>query len=756
MKKTFVTKVISLLLCLCMVLPALTACSDREENVKETFMVSVLGEGAQLPYDALTTYAIEDDSVVRVTEEGYVSGLKKGETVVSLIKGDETEKYKIVVEDNREEEDKRFENFQDIDTLAALIGSGVNLLVCGNPTSSDCLRKFPIFDKQKLAASGNLERSNTGSVTTVSVSGSTMEDYVEDYSTKIKVGGSMKYGKLFSASIDTDFSSTSSIKNTTQTNYQKFYVTVERLTLGLSSSQKEMASMLSSEFIEDLYGLGKKVLTPEEVINKYGSHVLISASYGGRMDFTYFLSSTDSKVSKDTMSSVAAKVSTSISKFSADASGSYSKEAKQAAEKNNISIYEASSVIGGALLDMSSVESMKKNYQDWLSSLENENNCSMIGLVGPDSLYEIWGFLPDGARKNEFITYFARESNSSYNNLLKKYNRSSSQTVQITYGDYPQSEASVTVAKELKNGNGTVIGSLFTEGDILLYNDARYLAYTPSKSVNSYEAGKTYYFKFEPITWDFYANDTNGQSLYTTTAIIDCQQWYTPYESTYPPFSSLTNDEKLELMRQQIAEPLYEYYHRVYENNGYGDSAECGHFYVFLGRHYFSDIDFYAEDYYEENYLNPTKYVNKEYWETCTLRDFLNGPFVEYAFSDVELEGIGKVHTYCKDKGYIGKNTNLVMDYVSIAPNRNVKSGGNYYGPEIKATDFAYARGLTGATPFWASRSDFISFGNYCEGGWSKTAPGSYTYNANESDTWQFAGVGTDAFFGIRPTIAIK
>ena len=34
MKKTFVTKVISLLLCLCMVLPALTACSDREENVK--------------------------------------------------------------------------------------------------------------------------------------------------------------------------------------------------------------------------------------------------------------------------------------------------------------------------------------------------------------------------------------------------------------------------------------------------------------------------------------------------------------------------------------------------------------------------------------------------------------------------------------------------------------------------------------------------------------------------------------------------
>jgi len=757
MKNKLGTRLLGLLLCVCMLIPMLTACGNQDKTqYKDTLTVYMLGEGAHLPYDAYTTYSVKDDSIVMVSEEGFVSALNVGETVVTVNGRNTSDNYKIVVEDLRDEDEKRFGNFTNIDDSTAYIGAGINLLTSGNPSSTDCILTHPILDADKVAASGKLKLSNENTVHTMTISGDSMSSFTDDYTTKIKVGGSAKYGKLFSASIDTDFSSTASIKNTTQTNYLKFYSSVEKMTLNLCASTKELKAMLSEEFVEDLFGLGSQVLTPEEVIGKYGSHLILSAVYGGRMDFTYFLSSTESSTTASDMKNVSAKVSLAISNFSADANGSYSSDAKKTASSKNISIYESSNVVGGKTLDMSSTDAMRANYQTWLSSLSDDANYSMIGLVNENSLLEIWSFLPDGARKNEFISYFARTANDSYNNLLSKYSRTSTQTVSINYGEYPQSEASLTVAKALDAGEGTAIGTFITNNDVILYNNTRYLRYVPTVSVNSYQVGKAYYFKFEPISWQYYATDTNGQKLYTTTSIIDCQKWYdTSKDAQSGPYSQLSLEQKLNLCKELIAESMFEFLEMNYYTDAYGDSDDCGNLLEYIKRHYYGAIEEELQWYYNDLLLG-SHVIQKEHWETSTLRDFLNDAFVSFAFTDSELDGLGKVHTYATENNLIGPQTRLVMDYVSIAPNMNAGGAGDYYGTTIKATDFAYARGLTDSTPFWASRSNYVDYKVYCNAGWYPKAPGSYTYDATKSNTWQFASVGTDADFGIRATIAIK
>ena len=164
-----------------------------------------------------------------------------------------------------------------MDDSTAYIGAGINLLTSGNPSSSDCILTSSILDKDKVASSGKLKYSDENDIKTTKISGDSMSTFIEDYTTQIKVSGSAKYGKLFSASIDTDFSSTSSLKNTTKTEYFKFYSYVKKMTLNLCASSLELSSMLSSDFVEDLYGKGYTVLTPEQVIEKYGSHVILSA-----------------------------------------------------------------------------------------------------------------------------------------------------------------------------------------------------------------------------------------------------------------------------------------------------------------------------------------------------------------------------------------------------------------------------------------------------------------------------------------------
>lgn len=760
MKTKLLTKIFGVILCVCVILPTFTSC--KGPDVDGALTVYMLGEGAQLPYDEYTTYDVGDDSVAIVSEEGFVSALKVGETFVTANTDGATKNYKIVVKDERDEDSKRFSNFKNIDESTAYVGAGINLLICGNPSSQDCILTSSVLDKDKVTKSGKLAFSNENNTKTTTISGDSMTTFSSDYATQIKVSGSAKYGKMFSASIDTDFSSTASIKNTTQTKYLKFYSYVERMTLNLTANREDLSNMLNSEFVQDLYGKGSNKMTPAEVIEKYGSHIILSASYGGRMEFTYFLSSTDTATTASDMEKISGKVSVAISNFSTDINGSYSKDAKESATSKNVSIYESSKVIGGVTTDMSSVDAMRQNYKTWLTSLDDSNNYSMIGLVNANSLLEIWSFLPDGDRKNNFIRYFAQESNKSYNNLLSKYNRTSLQAKALSYGEYPQSEASVNVRKALENNEGTQVGSFLTDGDVLLYEDTRYLKYTPTATSNSYEKGKVYYFKFEPITWEFYETDSSGQNLYTTTSIIDCMQWYddTVHNKTFPSFSELTDEQKLEVYEKVTGKPLVNFHRQNYYNNVYGDSAECGNFYTYLCRHISSSQSAFEED-LERKYKDLCDEENKvptskKHWETSTLREFLNGTFVSFAFTDNELSSLGKVHTYANEKGKVGVNTTLVMDDVSIAPNMAVTGDGNYYGMTIKATDFAYARGLTGSTPFWASRSDYIKYGNYCLAGWSSDDPGAYTYNTQTSKNWQFAGVGTDAYFGVRATIAIR
>ncbi|HQC54377.1 MAG TPA: MAC/perforin domain-containing protein [Clostridia bacterium] len=772
--KSRLWKTICVVLCFSVLLSFLVACSKKHndaDDVKNTLTVYMLGDSVNLPYDAYTTYEIEDDSIVMVSEEGFVSALNVGETIITVNGKDSSEKYKVIVEDTRDDEDKRFGNFADIDSSTAYIGAGINLLTSGNPSSFDCILEYRILDESKIAQFGRLESSSgENEINTLMIQGDSMESFTDNYSSQIKIGGTAKYGKMFSASIDTDFSSSASMKGATQTSYLRFFSTVSKMRLALSSNMKDINLMLDDEFKEDLFGTGTKVLKPAEVIEKYGSHLILSAMYGGRMDFTYFLSSTSTSTTKQDMADVTAALSTSIFKFSADVNGKYSSDAKSTAESKNVTIYAKSNTTGGGLVDMSSIEAMRTNYSAWLKSLENVTNYSMIGLVNSNSLLEIWSFLPDGARKNEFITYFATTASRSYNDLIKKYSKTTTASTAIEFGEYPQSVASLAVTNELNNGSGMAVGSFLAENDVLLYEGARYLKYIPTRTVNSYEKNKTYYFKFEPIRWVYSDTDSNGQKLYTTESIIDCSQWYNSQEIEFPPYDSLSIDKKIE---------LYERYADRYTFNAlkyayYDDPEGCSNFFQYI-EHHDPRIDTNLENYYNDLFYGRDKTKReKESWENSTLRKFLNNKFVKISFNTEEKNKLGLVHSYYYlNKGpsspgssYINyekvrEDTRVAMDYASIAPNAsnsyNYRGGYEvgYWSLPIMATNFAYARGLELESSYWASRSNYVDMKYICpkdiEGDLGATV---YLYKGK--NYFDFVAKEVDAYCGVRPTIAFR
>ncbi|HQC54379.1 MAG TPA: MAC/perforin domain-containing protein [Clostridia bacterium] len=751
--KSRLWKTICIVLCFSVLLSFLVACSKEKNNdvdsdVKDTLTVYVLGDGANLPYDAYTTYEIDDDSIVMVSEEGFVSALNEGETIITVNGKDSSEKYKVIVEDTIEE-DKRFGQFANTDDSTGYVGAGINLLTSGNPSSRDCIIEYRILDTKKVVDAKQLKVAYENKANTMIIKGDSMESFAEDYSTQIKIGGTAKYGKMFSASIDTDFSSTASMKGATQTSYLRFFSTVSKLRLTLSTSKKKLDTMLTDEFKEDLFGTGTEVLEPKDVIEKYGSHLILSAVYGGRMDFTYFLSSTETSTSKQDMADVSAAVSASVWNFSTDINGKYSSAVKSTADAKNVSIHAKSHTIGGGLVDMSSIDSMRKNYPAWLNSLNNINNYAMIGLVNANSLVEIWSFLPDGVRKNEFITYFATEASKSYNNLISKYSKTSTSTTTLEFGEYPQSQASEPVTDALNGGNGEVNGSFFAENDVLLYEGARYLKYISTKDANSYKAGKTYYFKFEPIKWKYFDTDSDRQKLYTTEAIIDCRQWNNQV-ALFPPYESLSINDKLELLEH--SDFKYDFPHWQYSY--YWDRRGYPNFLEFIKGTEYSGVETYLEEYYND--LIPEEGAPSA-WEASALRHFLNDKFVSYSFTRAEQEKLGLVHTYYLKNG----SKSMSMDYVSIAPNEAPQHGGIFFASPIRVTDFAYARGLKAGAPYWASGSNFINKDFICVvGGNASTGVTAYSYDGRGEeeyeDNWDFVNMDANEYCGIKPTIAFK
>ncbi|WP_353161586.1 MAC/perforin domain-containing protein [Myroides odoratus] len=165
--------------------------------------------------------------------------------------------------------------------------------------------KSLIFDINRIKSSepNRIEKSIFSKQSADVVSGSSMRDYTESIAAKFKVKGSGFFG-LFKASVYTNFDGTTS--NLENYSYASYFYNIEMARIALMLPAMDYNNYLTLNFKEDIIRL-----TPEEIVQLYGTHVLMDITLGARLNISYRGMGTSSSSSNKTNAGANVKFSAS-------------------------------------------------------------------------------------------------------------------------------------------------------------------------------------------------------------------------------------------------------------------------------------------------------------------------------------------------------------------------------------------------------------------------------------------------------------
>lgn len=225
--------------------------------------------------------------------------------------------------------------------------------------------------------------------------GQTMESYCNNFSAELELKSSHP---LFSGKITSEFDSSKSSK--TNTHFIKslsFYPTYNEYI----KVTAELKDILDDTFASDLNG----DMSPEELFRTYGTHLVVEDLMGGRCEFNYTYTSSQS----ETTSQIKNKVDATYKFISG--SGSVDDKTVATAFLSNSSF--TSSLYGGEKIDATTLENLIKNQSSWIKSI-NKSTSTICGISNMNSLKPIWELTSDKARAQELKAYFDKEGGSIY------------------------------------------------------------------------------------------------------------------------------------------------------------------------------------------------------------------------------------------------------------------------------------------------------------------------------------------------------
>ena len=342
---------------------------------------------------------------------------------------------------NKEEnESGPFASFDDIYTQNAYLGYGIDIINASDINSQDVLMTYPIFDMDKLMDEKLLKIDDHGT-SFESIEASSIEEFIENmsHSSSITSGSSVSASGSFS---ELDIGASVSFSNGLKTSFAKanehvqsqYFLKIiaesKSYWLMLQTTEQRYKEILSDEFKRDLYDYDG--VSPAQLFQKYGTHLLTSVAMGGNVYMYYTMFSyyeeTSSTEYAEIASSIKSSVKASYGSFSAGTENNLSfSEAytyDQKAKEYGISIDQRIYSIGGSFFGIMNEQTLYENYGDWQKSLVDEP--VLIGIKDDNSLYPIWKLLDldvEGAveRQNQLYEYFMAYGKDSYNELASIY-----------------------------------------------------------------------------------------------------------------------------------------------------------------------------------------------------------------------------------------------------------------------------------------------------------------------------------------------
>lgn len=333
-----------------------------------------------------------------------------------------------------------FGSFDEINTRESYLGYGIDIINSTGVTSKNIKTTYPIFSKDALL-SQILLKSNEHYSNLETIEASTIEEFKSKLSTSSSISAGMSAsasgniygvqvggGVSFSSGFKTAFEQTS-----TETHSQYFLEIIaenQNYWLMLQIDEATYKELLSAEFKKELYD---KTISPAELFDKYGTHLLTSVAMGGNISMFYTLYSTHEGVTTDQYYEVSASLKTNAdvayggysAGVSTENSSSSSEAYQTIANKYGIRV-EKKIVVSGGSGDFGIINeaSLLNNYADWQKSLDAYP--VVVGIKDSNSLYPIWDLIDTSVeggaeRYAELYAYFAQYGQESYNSLCQAY-----------------------------------------------------------------------------------------------------------------------------------------------------------------------------------------------------------------------------------------------------------------------------------------------------------------------------------------------
>ena len=252
------------------------------------------------------------------------------------------------------------------------LGYGYNLLTSAYYNPVDIKASYSVIDIDKLAAEGYVYINHlTNAIKAKKELTHTTREYSRRITTSARCTGKVGLTGSFKASFDMDYNS--EIKSDqVLINVHSKLLTRRDFMYGVTESI--LADHLTASFVEDV-----TKLSPQQLFDRYGTHVLKDVFMGGRYELNYIYTNSSSKTDKDIMASAEASNSWVSGEISVKTS-----EAKMDMQENsdiNILAYG-----GNVNVDPNSIDRAQQTYPVWADGVNNGE----IAFVDSSEIVPIW------------------------------------------------------------------------------------------------------------------------------------------------------------------------------------------------------------------------------------------------------------------------------------------------------------------------------------------------------------------------------
>ena len=257
------------------------------------------------------------------------------------------------------------------------LGYGYNLLTSAYYNPTDVKASYPIIDMDSLAEAGKVYINNlTNTIDAKKYQSHSTREYAQSITAAANCQGKVGLTGSFKASFSMDYKS--EIKS------NQILLSVHSKLLTRRDFMYNVTETILADYLTDTFAADVKKLTPQQLFDRYGTHVLKDIYMGGRYELNYIYTNQSSKSDEEIMASVSA----SSAWVSGDVSAK-TKEAKKDMEEN--SEIHILAYGGNVTIDPTSIEKAQATYADWAKGV----NDGEIAFVDCSEIIPIWDIVAE-------------------------------------------------------------------------------------------------------------------------------------------------------------------------------------------------------------------------------------------------------------------------------------------------------------------------------------------------------------------------